>query len=134
MHKTFKASVAVRSAFIFALIAAPLISWAFRNTDGAVWLHLFSAVAVICVFLAWPRTIHFDSDRIWQKGRFGRARSIPWTDVDSLAHVIADGKTIVGGGNVQIVHNFLHTDKADFCKVIEQRTAHRAALGVWPNG
>jgi hypothetical protein len=40
--------------------------------------------------------------------------------------------SIVGGGDVEIVHGILHTDKAAFCELIEQRTSHRLSLGMWP--
>ena len=130
MNTTFKASPFVRVAFVLVLIAAPLMSWVFRHEDGALWLHLLDAVGVVAVFLAWPRTIHFDGDGIWQRDLFGGKKRIPWGQVGSLAFLRADDKAIVGGGSVQIVHNLLHRDKAKFCELISQRTNTQVASGL----
>jgi hypothetical protein len=78
VNTTFKASPFVRVAFVLVLIAAPLMSSVFRHEDGALWLHLLDAVGVVAVFLAWPRTIHFDGDGIWQRDLFGAKKRIPW--------------------------------------------------------
>jgi hypothetical protein len=109
------------------------MSWSFRNKDGAGWLHVLGAAGIVSVFFAWPHTIHFDSDRIWQRDRLGRSKNIGWSEVDSLAYDVAHGQATVGGGNVQIVHNFLHSDKKAFCELIEQRTSVHLAEGVWPS-
>jgi hypothetical protein len=130
MNRTFSASFPIRCAFLLVLVAAPILSWSFRNADGARWLHLLSATGVICVFFAWPRPIHCDSACIWQRNWAGKPRRIPWPDVDSLAYDISDDKVFVGGGDTQIVHALLHSDKQGFCDLIEQRTSCKLAAGT----
>jgi hypothetical protein len=76
----------------------------------------------LAMFLSWPRAIHLDGQGIWQRDRLGRVKRIDWQAVDSLGHISSEGKTIVGGGDVEIAHTKLHQDKQLFCRLIEQRT------------
>lgn len=134
MNRTFKASPTVRAAFLLVYIAAPVLAWWLRDDEVAMLLDGMYAVGVIAVFFAWPRTIHFDTYGIWQRNLLGRKQFIQWNDVDSLAHIAADGKTVVAGGTVNIVHGTLHRDKQQFCDLIEQRTSRKMFVGMLDAG
>ncbi len=56
-------------------------------------------------------------------------KRIPWQDVDSLGHVSSEGKTIVGGRDVEIIHTSYHQQKELFCELIEQRTGVKVFVG-----
>ncbi len=90
-------------------------------------------IALISLYLWWPRTITFDENGIRQRDVLGRLKHIPWTSVDSLGHVADEDKTIVGGGKTEIVHSYLHSDKELFCRTIRARTGKEVFVGLLPS-
>jgi hypothetical protein len=129
VNHTFTASWQIRSAFALVFVSAPLLCWLARNQDGAVFICLLCLAGVVFTFLGWPRAIHLDSEGIWQRNRWGKVRRISWIQVDSVAHVTSTGCTIVGGGDVEIVHSMLHQDQLLFEKIVNMRTAVSVFVG-----
>ena len=122
MNHTFGAGPLLRFGLMALLIGGPGVCWLARRDEASAYVYGMCLVGFICMYLAWPRAIRFDMDGIKQRDRLGRLKYIPWQEVDSLGHIPSEAKTIVGGGNIEIVHTLLHSDKDLFCQLIEERT------------
>lgn len=130
VNQDFKGTTSIRAAYLLIVFVMPALSLAVRNESDAFYLHTMTAVALVTVFVAWPRAIHFDTAGIWQRDRVGRIHRIPWSSVDSVGHDAGQGRTIVGGGSIQIAHSQFHSDKDLFCRPIEERTGKKVFVGL----
>jgi hypothetical protein len=126
---TFTVTPLIRFGYLCVLLSAPLLSWLLRRDPDSQWMYVIASVAVVSVFIAWPRAIHFEEKEIWQRNLFGQVKRIGWDAVDSLSEVEAEGRTTVGGGGTEIVHTRFHRGKELFCNLIEQRTGKRVFIG-----
>jgi hypothetical protein len=129
MNHTFAASWLLRGGLLLMLIGCPSVCWLARQDEAAIYVCFMCLAGFIAMFFFWPRAIHFDDDEIWQRDLLGRVKRISWQAVDSLGHVASEGKTIVGGGETEIVHTQFHGDKGLFCRLIEQRTGITVFVG-----
>jgi hypothetical protein len=125
VNQDFKGRALLRVAYYLVLLGMPVLSVVFRNAPDAGYLHGLTAGALLCVFLAWPRTIHLTEEGIWQRNRIGRRQFISWDSVDSLAYMPLESKILVGGGNVEIFHTMFHSDPELFAKTIDLRKDSR---------
>jgi len=130
MKRVFAGKPLIRAAFWLSIIAAPLLTWQIISTEHDYFsAALLIGIGVLALFAAWPRPIHLDADRVWQRSRFGRRCEILFTDVDSVAGSLTNDNVLIGGADVVIKHTMLHENRAEFLRVMEQLTGKRIFWG-----
>jgi hypothetical protein len=115
--------------YVVAVIAAPTLSIAFRNQSDADVLHVMTALGAFIILYSWPRPITLDHEGVKQKTFFFRQKFIPWPEVDSISHEFHNSNTTVWGGDVTVVHGWLHDRKEEFVDEVEKRTGRRLVTG-----
>ena len=103
------------------LISAVLSVGLYRERDS-LWMQMFPLGLSLIAFYGWPRTIHCDSNGLWQCTRLGFKRYIPYEAVIAMGS--REGITTVTGESFSIAHTQYHTDSAGFQKLLETR-AHK---------
>jgi hypothetical protein len=130
MKRVFAGKPLIRAAFWLSIIAAPLLTWQIiSNERDYLSAALLVGIGGLALFAAWPRPIHIDVDRLWQRNRFGHRREIAFVDVDSVAGSMTNDNVLIGGGDVVIKHTMLHENRAEFLRVLEQLTGKRIFWG-----
>ena len=77
----------------------------------------------------WPRRISLDDVGIRQKSLLGKEILLRYEELDSIGVIASAGKTIVGGGGIQIEHTQFHYNRVLFVKTLEERTGKKAFVG-----
>ncbi len=123
--RSFGATVLSR---IFLACAAPsvLLFWwlgGFGDQhDPVLMLMLGFSLGLVALF-RWPRTITLDEVGISQRSSFGVRRTIPYSDVECVRYQPNRQTTlVVGPALTTITHTSLHSDRALFQSLLEERT------------
>jgi hypothetical protein len=115
------------TAFVSGLYGATAIFslWLTRGLHAEgdpLWLQLLPLVFLGAVLYAWPRPIHCDDQSIWQRGRWGRKKSIRYQDIQSISLSCAGGTTTVLGPRAMLEHTSQHVDPESFRRLVSLRS------------
>ena len=132
MQQTFRGKPLILGAYSLVLIAVVPLVWLVIKTDPD-WLLVSSIIAGgVAAILAWPRKIVIDDEAITQRSRVGISSCLPLKDIDSIAGSVREGSVMVSGPTAEIRHNWLHADREEFIRVLEQLTGKKIFWGDWP--
>lgn len=73
------------------------------------------------IWYVWPRAIHFSSQALEQRTLFGIKKRLEFQKTEYTSYSNSDGRTVVFGNDVEIVHTDQHADKLYFHKLIAER-------------
>lgn len=101
------------------IMASALVVGMYREGDP-LWMQTIPLGLFLISFYGWPRTIHCDSNGIWQRTRFGIKKYIPYSDV--LAVGRSGEAAIVTGAKASIEHTEYHAGAEQFQELLQKRT------------
>lgn len=96
-----------------------------RREGDPVWIQILMLVFPCIAMYAWPRTIHCDERSVWQRNLWGRKKSIPYDEIQSISSGHGDAATTVVGLHAVIEHTSEHSDPAAFMHLVSKRSGKR---------
>ena len=123
--RTFPALVYIRLILLFVYGLSACLFWGTRQEHDPVSLQCVALSFSLLSFFGWPAKITLSERGISQRTRFGRLRTIPYSDVQYLTYLPSDGTTIVEGSQYTIRHTSSHADTTYFQQLIKKRTGKK---------
>jgi hypothetical protein len=120
MKQVFPATAFIGGLYSVTVLLAGAISIGTYREGDSVWLQLAPLSFLAIAFYGWPRAIHCDENKIWQRSRLGTKRSIHYDNVIAVAY--SQGTTTVTGTPVVIEHTQYHADVGQFQRLLSKRT------------
>jgi hypothetical protein len=103
------------------LILCGFLVQGFYREQLSIWMQLIPLGFTTLIWYVWPRAIHFSSQALEQRTLFGIKKRLEFQKTEYTSYSNSDGRTVVFGNDVEIVHTDQHADKLYFHKLIAER-------------
>lgn len=111
----------IRSMYATLLILCGFFVQGFYREHLSIWMQLIPLGFTALVWYGWPRAIHFSPKALEQRTLFGIKKRLGLQKIEYTSYSNSDGRTVVLGNGVEIVHTDQHADKLYFHKLIAER-------------
>ena len=112
----------IRGIYGSLLILCGFFVQGFYREHLSIWMQLIPLGFTTLVWYCWPRTIHFYPQSLEQRTLFGMKKRLEFQKIEYASYSNADGRTVVFGNRVEIVHTDEHADKSYFHNLIAALT------------
>lgn len=127
-NPSFPARSSLRLLCALSVLLAVVAFWGLTREHVSIGYRVLMLLWAAAILIGWPRTIHLNATSIWQRNRWGKKVSIPYSEIERVAPGYQMVLVIAKDGTT-IRHTSLHADAEGFVSAIEDRSQERVTCG-----